>query len=189
MPALHVPSSTTPAPASARPALGETVADDARRNSRDDRRRRHVSRHDRSRADDGAATDRNRGQHDRAVTDPHVVSEDDAVLATLLKKAGIVGIHSVRVAPVRKMMERDAFERVISRVEPTMCRDRTKLADVAVDDATIVDDVGVVAERRFFERGERADGRSRTEPGVADDRGRIDARRGAHGASAMRPGR
>jgi len=187
--ALHAPSSTTPAPTTARSGLWKTVADDARRNSRDDRKRRHVSRHDRSRADDGTATDRNCRQHGRAVTDPHVVSDDDAVLATPLKKAGVVGTHSVRVATVRKMVQRDALERMIPRVEPAVCRYRTKLPDVAVDDATIVDDVGVVAERRFFERSARADGRPRAELGVADDRGRIDARRGANGASAMRPAR
>src|SRR5579863_216549 len=77
------------------------------------------------------------------------------------------------------MVQRHPIKRMVPRIDPRLCRNRTEFPQCAVDDVRVVHHIAVIAEAAFRDLCPRAHLAIRPERAVAHLRGGMDERLGA----------
>src|SRR5262249_21050108 len=148
--------------------LGEPVSDHLPGNADSDGKWRYVF------ADYGACADRRSGpdrharQDNRSVPDPHVVSQHYCVRASPVEEGRVIFLRElVALAAISEVMKCHPFHRMIAGIDPSMCRDGAKFANLSVDDAGVIDYIGIIAHHAFGDCRAGTDCGPRTEIGIA----------------------
>ncbi len=151
--------------------------DHSRRVSRDDGVGRDVLGHDGACRDHRAGADAAAWQHDRAVPDPDIMTDVDAMAAPPFEELCLVAFAGeISAGAIREVRLRGPVHGMIPRVDPRHRRNRAKLSDRRVGDLRVVHDVGIVVHRYFLQDCSRANLAIGTEPGVVQFCGGIDRR-------------
>src|SRR5262249_51165941 len=107
----------------------KTPLDRPRRIAADDGVGSDVLGDDGAAGDDSAVADLASGQHDRAMPDPDVVADMNAMALAPFEEFGVVALaRKIGARTISEMRLRGAVHRMITRIDPRHRRDRAELA-------------------------------------------------------------